>query len=114
MARPERMADAKAYSRIAARLEPIVDTPVGPVHHWPPFTKHDPGVGQLSGTPPGYDTKRLLPRRPFRGTDFQIHAKRGKRALIRVDGKPIEGDFIPVPKRGLGKAPVHIVCEVKS
>ena len=52
--------------------------------------------------------------RPFRGTDFEILVRRGKRALIRVGEKPIEGDFIPVPKRGLGKAPVHIVCEVKS
>ena len=50
------VADAATYSRIARRLEPIVDTPVGPVHHWPPYTKYDPGIGQLSGTPPGYGT----------------------------------------------------------
>ncbi len=209
------VADAETYTRIAKKLEPIVDTPVGPVHHWPPFTKYDPGVGQLSGTPPGYFTNgnvychaasfkvaadfeagrtdkafdtlsRIIPSaersepyaqtsgyvgpsaqrmkhhfsddpwrtgtvgwsflnvvdrmlgfrrtlegfhlrpllpaiwpevrfvRPFRGTDFEIRVRRGKQALIRVDGKPIDGDFIPVPRKGLGKAPVHIVCEVKS
>ena len=48
--------DAKAYTKIAQRLEKIVDTPVGPVHHWPPFTEYDPGVGQLSGTPAGFFT----------------------------------------------------------
>ena len=48
--------DAKAYTKIAQRLEKMVDTPVGPVHHWPPFTKYDPGVGQLSGTPAGFFT----------------------------------------------------------
>jgi cellobiose phosphorylase len=52
--------------------------------------------------------------RPFRGTNFEIHVRRGKQARIRVEGKPIEGDFIPVPRKGLGKATVHIRCEVKS
>ena len=48
--------DAEAYEKIARKLEPIVDTPAGPVHGWPPFTKYDPGIGQLTGTPPGFFT----------------------------------------------------------
>jgi cellobiose phosphorylase len=48
--------DAKKYTKIAQRLEKIVDTPVGPVHHWPPFTEYDHGIGQLSGTPAGFFT----------------------------------------------------------
>lgn len=48
--------DAKTYTEIAKRIEPEVDTPVGPVHNWPPFTKYDYGIGQLSGTPSGYFT----------------------------------------------------------
>jgi cellobiose phosphorylase len=44
------------YADIAERIEPIVDTPVGPVHNWPPFTEYHPGIGQLSGTPPGFFT----------------------------------------------------------
>ncbi len=44
------------YERIARRIEPIVDTPVGPVHCWPPFTTYDPGIGQLTGTPAGFFT----------------------------------------------------------
>jgi cellobiose phosphorylase len=48
--------DAKTYTKIARKIEPIVDTPVGPVHNWPPFTKYNPGIGQLTGTPPGFFT----------------------------------------------------------
>ena len=48
--------DAAEYTRIAKVIEPIVDTPVGPVHNWPPFTKYNPGIGQLTGTPPGFFT----------------------------------------------------------
>lgn len=48
--------DAKEYTKIAERIEPIVDTPVGPVHCWPPYTVYQPGIGHLSGTPPGFYT----------------------------------------------------------
>ncbi|MCF7818600.1 MAG: hypothetical protein K9M54_12040, partial [Kiritimatiellales bacterium] len=48
--------DAEAYTRIAQRMEPVVDTPVGPAHCWPPFTQYQAGIGQLSGTPPGFFT----------------------------------------------------------
>jgi len=48
--------DADTYTEIAERLEPLMDSPVGPVHNWPPFTEYDPGIGQLSGTPPGFFT----------------------------------------------------------
>ncbi len=48
--------DAAEYARIAEKVEPIVDTPVGPVHNWPPFTQYNPGIGQLTGTPPGFFT----------------------------------------------------------
>jgi cellobiose phosphorylase len=48
--------DAEAYTSIAERMEPVIDTPVGPLHSWPPFTKYQEGVGQLSGTPPGFFT----------------------------------------------------------
>ena len=48
--------DAKTYIEIAEKIEPIVDTPVGPVHSWPPFSEYDPSIGQLTGTPPGFYT----------------------------------------------------------
>ncbi|MCC5836009.1 MAG: hypothetical protein JJU20_14880 [Opitutales bacterium] len=48
--------DANAYTGIAEKIEPLVDTPVGPVHNWPPFTQYQEGIGQLSGTPPGFFT----------------------------------------------------------
>jgi cellobiose phosphorylase len=47
---------AERYTRIMRRLEPVLDTPVGPVHHWPPYTRYHDGIGQLSGTPPGFFT----------------------------------------------------------
>jgi len=208
--------DAETYTKIAETLEPIVDTPVGPVHNWPPFTKYNPGIGQLTGTPPGFFTngnvychaagfkvaadfeagradkafdtfKRILPAeekcepyaqvngyvgpsamrmkhhvsddpwrtgtvawdflncvdrllgfrrtldgfrlqpllpskwkqasyvRPFRGTDFHVTIRRvgkGKKTGITVNGKPIEGDFIAVPKKGLGKKAVKVACTI--
>lgn len=48
--------DAEEYTAIAERMEPEVDTPVGPVHNWPAFTEYQDGIGQLSGTPPGFFT----------------------------------------------------------
>ncbi len=48
--------DARQYARIARKMEEIVETPVGPVHHWPPYTKYDPGIGQITGIPPGFAT----------------------------------------------------------
>lgn len=50
------MVNAEEYTKIAERMEPAVDTPVGPAHNWPPFTKYQEGIGQLSGTPPGFFT----------------------------------------------------------
>ena len=48
--------DAEAYTAIAKRIEPEVETPVGPLHCWPPFTRYQEGIGQLSSTPPGFFT----------------------------------------------------------
>lgn len=48
--------EADEYTKIMQRLERVMETPVGPVHNWPPFTKYDDGIGQLSGTPPGFFT----------------------------------------------------------
>ena len=205
--------DAKAYAKIAEMIEPIVDTPVGPVHNWPPFTEYQPGIGQLTGTPPGFFTNgnvychaggfkvaadfeagradkafdtfmRILPAeeksepyaqasgyvgpsamrmtrhvsddpwrtgtvawnflncvdrllgfrreidgvriqplipskwktasysRPFRGTIFDIDIKRGKKVGLTVNGEAINGDFIAVPKEGLGKKHVKVVCTI--
>lgn len=204
--------DAKTYTKIAKNIEPLVDTPVGPAHNWPPFTRYDYGIGQLSGTPSGYFTngnvychaasfkiaadfeagrndkafetfKRILPSaeksepyaqangyvgptaqrlvrhisddpwrtgtvawnflnavdqllgfgrtlggfhlqphlpsawnevrfsRPFRGTKYEIHLRRGPDPRIEVEGKRIEGDLITHPR---GKTPktVHIYCEL--
>jgi len=206
--------DAARYTRIARKLEPIVDTPVGPVHNWPPFTKYHPGIGQLTGTPPGFFTNgnvychaasfkiaadfdagradkafetftRILPGekksepyaqtngyvgpsamrmkhhvsddswrtgtvawnmlncvdrllgfrrtldglhlrpllpskwkrvsfvRPFRGTDFHVEIRRGRKAGITVGGEAINGDFITVPAKGLGRKRVNIVCTTR-
>ena len=212
--------DAGTYVKIARKLEPIVDTPVGPVHNWPPFTKYHPGIGQLTGTPPGFFTngnvychaagfkvaadfeaaaalpssdradkafdtlmrilpseercepyaqvngyvgptamrmarhvsddpwrtgtvawdflncvdrllgfrrtldgfhlRPLLPKkwkqasyvRPFRGTDFEIAIKRGRKQQMKVDGEVIDGDFVAIPKEGLGKRRVKIECVI--
>ncbi|HUT58905.1 MAG TPA: hypothetical protein VNA25_13745 [Phycisphaerae bacterium] len=206
--------DAAKYEKIARKIERIVDTPVGPVHNWPPFTQYNPGIGQLTGTPPGFFTNgnvychaasfkiaadyeagraekafetlsRILPHesrsepyaqvngyvgpsamrmkrhvsddpwrtgtiawnmlngvqrmlgfvpavdgfhlrpqppskwkhlsyvRPFRGTDFEITVKRGRKGGITVDGKPVSGDFVEVPRKGLGRRKVKIVCTIK-
>ncbi|MEN8254571.1 MAG: hypothetical protein ABFR33_03785 [Verrucomicrobiota bacterium] len=203
--------DAEEYTKIAKRLEPKVDTPVGPVHNWPAFTKYQDGIGQLSGTPPGFFTNgnvychaaafkiaadyeagrsekafdtlmRILPSaersepyaqangyvgptamrakhhvsddpwrsgtvawnflnvvdrllgfdrtidgfhlrpqlpakwktvrftRPFRGVDFEIEIKKGKKPGITVDGTPVEGDFIPVPPGNRRKKTVRVAC----
>lgn len=48
--------DAKEYTKIASRIEPVVDTKVGPAHCWPPYTAYQPHIGHLSGTPPGFFT----------------------------------------------------------
>jgi cellobiose phosphorylase len=56
--------------------------------------------------------KQLSYVRPFRGTDFQIEVKRGPAPGVTVDGNPVDGDFIAVPKGGLGKKKVKIVCTV--
>jgi cellobiose phosphorylase len=48
--------DAKEYAKIAGRIEPLVDTKVGPAHCWPPYTAYQPHIGHLSGTPPGFFT----------------------------------------------------------
>jgi len=207
--------DAREYTKITRKFEKIVDTPVGPVHHWPPFTKYNPGIGQLTGTPPGFFTNgnvychaasfkvaadfdagrtekafdtfmRFLPNevrsepyaqvsgyvgpsalrmkrhvsddpwrsgtvgwnwlncvdrllgfkreisgfslrpqmparwkqmsyiRPFRGTDFEILVKRGRKAGITVEGQPVAGDFMAVGPNGLGKKKVKIVCTVPT
>jgi cellobiose phosphorylase len=203
--------DAAKYTKITTKFEKLVDTPVGPVHHWPPFTKYNPGIGQLTGTPPGFFTNgnvychaasfkvaadfdagrtekafdtwmRILPNevrgepfaqvngyvgpsawrmkrnvsddpwrsgtvgwnwlncvdrmlgfrrelggfrlrpqisakwkklsytRPFRGTDFQIEIVRGKNPGLTVDGQAVQGDFIAVPKEGLGRRAMKVVC----
>ena len=205
--------DAATYEKITSKFEKIVDTPVGPVHHWPPFSKYNPGIGQLTGTPPGFFTngnvychaasfkvaadfdagriekafntwmsflphesrsepfaqvngyvgpsawrmtrnvsddpwrsgtvgwnwlncvdrflgfrreiggfrlqpampakwKRMSYLRPFRGTDFEIEVQRGVAPGITVDGQAIQGDFIAVPKDGMGKKKVKVVCVV--
>ncbi len=48
--------DAETYLGIAEHLETFMETPVGPVHNWPPFTEYNYGIGQLSGTPAGFFT----------------------------------------------------------
>jgi cellobiose phosphorylase len=48
--------DEREYDEIASLIEPVVDTPAGPVHNWPPFTEYDPSIGQLTGTPQGFFT----------------------------------------------------------
>lgn len=202
------------YLKISRKFARMVETPVGPVTCWPPFTKYDHNIGQLTGTPSGFFTngnvychaasfkvaadfeagdtekawetfQRILPsaeksepysqangyvgpsagrmrrhvsddpwrtgtvawnflncvdrllgfrrvvggvhirpmipakwpkaayERPFRGTVFAIEVRRGANPGLTVDGKPVAGDFIPVPKQGLGKKRVSVVCTVK-
>ena len=45
--------DSEKYEKIMQKVEPMVDTPVGPVHHWPPFTKYNPDIGTITGIPQG-------------------------------------------------------------
>ncbi|MCI2229840.1 hypothetical protein MC378_11740 [Polaribacter sp. MSW13] len=45
--------DAKKYEEIMKKIEPMVDTPVGPVHNWPPFTKYNKDIGSITGIPQG-------------------------------------------------------------
>ena len=59
------------YTKIAELIEPIIDTKVGPVHNWPPFTEYDPGLGQLSGTPAGFCTNGNV---YCHAAGFKIHA----------------------------------------
>ncbi len=41
------------YEEIMKKVEPMVDTKVGPVHHWPPFTKYNADIGQITCVPEG-------------------------------------------------------------
>ncbi|MEN8122626.1 MAG: glycosyl hydrolase family 65 protein [Bacteroidota bacterium] len=45
--------DSDRYNTIMKKVEPLVDTPVGPVHNWPPFTKYNPDIGTITGIPQG-------------------------------------------------------------
>lgn len=45
--------DAEKYEEIMKKVEPMVDTPVGPVHNWPPFTKYNKDIGSITGIPQG-------------------------------------------------------------
>lgn len=44
------------YLKISRKFAKTVETPVGPVCCWPPFTKYNPEIGQLTGTPSGFFT----------------------------------------------------------
>ena len=201
------------YLKISRKFASTVETPVGPLTCWPAFTKYDPAIGQLTGTPAGFFTngnvychaaafkvaadfdagdaekafetfQRILPsadksepfsqangytgpsakrmihhvsddpwrtgtvawnflncvdrllgfrreiggvrispmipakwskaayERPFRGTTFAVEVRRGTKVGLTLDGKPIEGNFIPVPAGGLGKR-VEVVCTIR-
>jgi len=45
--------DRDKYLSIMKIVEPMVDSPVGPMHSWPPFTKYNPDIGTLTGVPQG-------------------------------------------------------------
>ncbi len=45
--------DSDKYEEIMKKVEPMVDTPVGPVHNWPPFTKYNKDIGSITGIPQG-------------------------------------------------------------
>ncbi|KAB1068062.1 hypothetical protein F6U93_07960 [Tamlana haliotis] len=45
--------DADKYKTIMKKVEPMVDTIVGPVHNWPPFTKYNKDIGSITGIPQG-------------------------------------------------------------
>ena len=45
--------DSEKYETIMKKVEPMVDTPVGPVHNWPPYTKYNADIGTITGIPQG-------------------------------------------------------------
>ncbi|MFY0713495.1 hypothetical protein J1D01_07440 [Seonamhaeicola sp. NFXS20] len=45
--------NAETYEDIMKKVEPMVDTPVGPVHNWPPYTKYNKDIGSITGIPQG-------------------------------------------------------------
>ena len=45
--------DKKQYLAIMKKIEPMIDSPVGPMHSWPPFTKYNPEIGTLTSVPQG-------------------------------------------------------------
>ncbi len=45
--------DKDKYKEIMKKVEPMVDSPVGPMHNWPPFTKYNPEIGTLTSVPQG-------------------------------------------------------------
>ncbi|XMO85802.1 glycosyl hydrolase family 65 protein [Algibacter sp. AS12] len=45
--------DIDKYETIMEKVEPMVNTPVGPVHNWPPFTKYNKDIGSITGIPQG-------------------------------------------------------------
>ncbi|HHB52565.1 MAG TPA: hypothetical protein ENK75_05935, partial [Saprospiraceae bacterium] len=45
--------DVDKYEEIMKKVEPMVDSPVGPMHNWPPFTKYNPEIGTLTSVPQG-------------------------------------------------------------
>jgi cellobiose phosphorylase len=45
--------DSDKYKAIMKKVEPMVDTQVGPVHHWPPFTKYNHEIGTITSVPQG-------------------------------------------------------------
>ena len=87
-------------------------------------------VGRMLGfrrTLGGFELRPLLPSkwkkaayiRPFRGTNFEVSIERGGPPGITVDGKPIQGIFIPVPPAAVAKAgkkgkakKVKVVCRI--
>ncbi len=45
--------DGSKYKNIMKKIEPLMETPVGPVHHWPPYTKYNPDIGSITCVPAG-------------------------------------------------------------
>lgn len=45
--------DKNTYKGIMKKVEPMVNSPVGPIHSWPPFTKYNPDIGTFTGVPQG-------------------------------------------------------------
>ena len=125
-------AKIKSYGRFSDDgLEHVVTNPLTPNRDWfnffwnpaclacagqsmNGFSLYQSEKGVVTNLFGKQDVREVRFVRPFRGTDFEIHVRRGKRASIRVDGKPLADDFIPVPRKGLGKTTVRIECEVTS